>query len=72
MDEDRRRRRIHRERLRRQYERSRNRRRHEPPEEPDDLEPKPWWRYSLEILLENPLTLVFLAVAVALLLYWLF
>ena len=72
MREDRRRRQEHRERLRRQYERSRSRRRHEPPEDPPEWEPKPWWRYSLEVLMENPLGLVLVVLAIALLLYWFF
>lgn len=71
MTSDRQRRRR-RERLRSQYDRSRNYRRHEPPDEPGEEGAKPWWIYSLETALENPATLIFLAIAIAALWYWLF
>ena len=63
-----------RERLRHRFDQSRrpSKYRHQPPEDPEDFEEKPWWRYSLEIAMDNPLILLFLGVAIVALWYWLF
>ncbi len=62
-----RRRRRRRERLHRRFRQSRNY--HEPPPDPEEFEFEPTWRLVLRTLWDNPLSLVLIAMLVALVLY---
>ena len=59
-----------RRRLRSAYEDSRRPRfRHEPPPDPEEWEPQPWWKHSLQVLLETPAGLMLLILLIALVLW---
>ena len=60
-----------RERLREDFQRSRQPR-HEPPNDPEEWTPQPWWKHSWQMLWDNPLGLLAVAIAVAIVLYILF
>jgi len=65
-----RRRKRRRQRLRDQFQDSR--RRHDPPPNPEEWEPDPTWKHILKTMWDNPMTLVLVAIMIAVVWYILF